>query len=425
MSEPGTSEDIMATLSAEGEGPRALIVDDNEALLVICARALASQGYRVEAAQDGAAALSALRRTSFDVLVSDIHMPGMSGVELLEQLRSDGLDIPVVLVTGEPSLESAMKAMQHGVLRYLAKPVVPSALVAVVNEVVRLRGIARVRRLALDNEALQSLVEELRRSKDAALAGTRAKTEFLSKMGHELRAPMSEVIGMTTLALGTELTQTGRDCLESARAAADALMETISHVLDFADLDDGKLQLEVKPFSVRDTIKVTSEAMRPLAEKKRLSLTCDIATTVPDALVGDTARFGLILKTLVGNAVKFTQAGDVKINAHLEPHGGADVRLCVSISDTGIGIPPDALAQVAEAFAQHDNSPTRPYGGAGLGLTIASQLVALMKGSLTIDSTPGVGTTVRFTVSLERVVAQEDEGAGFFMLNSHARPTLR
>jgi signal transduction histidine kinase len=418
MSESATSlPNLTTTVSAGGDGPRALVVDDDEALLLICVRAIALQGYRVEAAQDGESALRALRRTTFDVLVSDIRLPGMSGLELLEKLRDDGLDIPVVLMTGNPTLDSAMKAMDHGVLRYLAKPVEPRALAAVVNEVVRLHGIARADRLALDNDALQSLVEELRRSKEAALAGTQAKTAFLSKMGHELRAPMTTVIGMTELALGTALTPEARGYLETVRTAAESLIETIAHILEFSDLDAARLQLEPKPFNVRDVIDTTLKSLRPSAEAKGLSLISDVPPEIPDALVGDPVRFALILKALAGNAIKFTQAGEVRIRAQLEAHSGTDVRVCVSISDTGIGIQKEALSLVLEAFSQQDNSPRREFSGAGLGLTIASQLVALMKGTLEIESTPRVGTTVRFTVCLERVPAED----GFFMTDDYAQ----
>jgi signal transduction histidine kinase len=416
MSEsPSVQEDIVAGPCVEREGPRALVVDDNEAQLLVCVRILASQGYRVASAQDAETALVALRRTPFDVLVSDVHMPSMSGMDLLAQVRADGLDIPVVLLTGDPTLDSAMKAIEHGVLRYLTKPVAPGALLLVVNHVVRLHGIARAERLAIDNEALRTLVEELHRSKAAALAGTRAKTEFLSKMGHELRTPMSGVLGFTELALGTDLPPSGREYLEEIKAAATSLMAILADVLDVSAMDGGKASLEPMPFSVRDVIETTLKPLLPSVDAKGLSLITEIGSGVPDVLLGDPARFGQVVKTLVGNAIKFTEVGEVRVCAHLEARLGSEVRLCVSISDTGIGIAPEAMARVVEAFSQQDDSPTRRYGGAGLGLTIASQLVALMKGSLKIESTPKIGTTVRFTVCLERMPPEDS----FFIVDSH------
>jgi signal transduction histidine kinase len=404
-------------MQVHNDAPRALVVDDDEALVTVCARALVANGYRVETAPDAASALRAMRGGSFDVIVSDIHMPGMSGVDLVAQLRTDGLDVPVVLVTGDPQIETAMKAVEHGVLRYLAKPVAPTALVVVVNEVVRLHGIARVERAALDNDALRSLVEDLRRSKDAALAGTRAKTEFLSKMGHELRTPMCAVIGMTELALDTELTLEQREYLQTVKTSADALMKIIASVLDFSDLAGGVLALEPRTFSVRNAIHRAAKSLLSDAEAKGLSLISDVGSDVPEALVGDPVRFEQVIDSLLNNAIKFTAKGAVRINAYLEAHSSeSEARVCVAISDTGIGIPPEALARVAEAFAQGDNSITRPYGGAGLGLTIASQLVALMKGSLKIESTPNVGTNVRFNVCFGRVPAKDE----FFVIHARA-----
>jgi signal transduction histidine kinase len=417
MSETNGSEvDVVAGGVVEGEGPRALVVDDNEAQMVACMRILASHGYRVESARDGEAALGALRRTAFDVLVSDIQMPNMSGVELVGQMRTEGIDVPVVLITGDPTLESAIKAMDHGVLRYLTKPLTPGPFVLAVNTVVRLHGLARVERLARDNDALRSLIEELRRSKDAALAGERAKTVFLTKIGHELRTPMSGILGFTDLALHTEPPPEAREYLERIKTAATSLMEVLADILEVSAMTGGRARLEPKPFSLRDVIDATLKPLLRFVDAKGLSLTTDIGSGVPDALLGDPARFGQIVKALVGNAIKFTKVGEVRVCAHLEARLGSEVCVCVSISDTGIGISPQDLLRVLEPFAQQDDASTRRYGGAGLGLTIASQLVALMKGTLKIESTPGVGTTVRVAVCFERVPAED----AFFVMDSYA-----
>jgi two-component system sensor histidine kinase/response regulator len=240
---------------------------------------------------------------------------------------------------------------------------------------------------------------------------------FLSKMGHELRAPMSAVIGMTDLALGTALMPQAREYLQTVKAEAESLMETIAHVLDFSDLDSAKLHLVMSHFSVRDLVEATLTLLRPRAETKGLSLISIIAPEIPDTLVGDSVRFGLIMKALVGNAIKFTQRGEVRVDVRLEACRDLEAIVCVAISDTGIGIQGGALKRVLEPFMQEDNSGKREYGGAGLGLTIASQLVTLMKGTLDIESTPSVGTTLRFTVCFEQVPPVDD----FFMLDEYAR----
>lgn len=396
--------------------PRALIVDDDQAFLTMCVRALEAQGFWVESASDAEAALRVVGCGCFDVMVSDIHMPGMSGVELVAQLRKLDIDIPVVLMTGDPEVQTAMGAIEQGVLRYLTKPVTPNELLVVVNSVVRLHGLARAERAALDNEALRSLVDELRRSKDAALAGTRAKDEFLSKMGHELRTPMTAVIGMTELTLATELTGKQREYLETVRTSAESLMRVISAVLDFASMAGRTLQLEPQPFNLRDTIEQSMRRLEAGAAAKQLALLSEVGADVPKMAIGDSIRFAQVIDALLDNALKFTAQGMIKLNLQLEAHPDkSQARVCVSISDTGTGIAKDALGRVLKAFSQGDDSPTRAFGGSGLGLTIAAELVALMSGSLSVESTPGIGTTVRFTACLG-VVREKDS---FLVLNTY------
>jgi signal transduction histidine kinase len=396
--------------------PRALIVDDDQAFRAICARALDAQGFAVESVADAKAALRVVGRGSFDVMISDIHMPGMSGVELVAQLRKLNIDIPVVLMTGDPEVQTAVEAIEYGVLRYLTKPVTPNELLVVVHSVVRLHGLARAERAALDNEALRSLTDELRRSKDAALAGTRAKNEFLSKMGHELRTPMTAIIGMTELTLATELTAEQREYLETVRTSSESLMGVISSVLDFASMAGRTLQLEPQSFNLRDTIEQSVKRLRFAAAAKQLALLSEVGADVPELLVGDPVRFGQVIDALLSNAFKFTEKGAIKVNVQLEVHPDtSQARICVSISDTGVGIAKDALVRVGEAFSQGDDSSTRAFGGSGLGLTIAAELVALMNGSLSIESTPGIGTTVRFTACLG-LVREKDS---FLILNTY------
>jgi signal transduction histidine kinase len=392
-----------AEISVQSDELLALIVDDDEVLLRTHARTLAREGYRVETAQDAETALAAFRRTSFDVIVSDITMPGMSGIDLVERMHGDGIDVPVVLVTGDPQLDTAVKAIEHGVLRYLSKPVQPGALVRAVGEVVRLHGIARAKRLALDNEGLRSLIDELNRSKDAAEAASRAKTAFLGKMSHELRTPMTAIIGMTELTLDTDLTTEQRGYLETVKTSADSLLGLIQDILDVSDLDASRVRLEATPFSVRDII---DDVLKPLvlrSTEKGVAITSECGSDVPSELAGDPARFRQVLAKLVSNAIKFTHKGEIRIRAELESRSKQETLVRMSVADTGIGIAEEKLASVFDAFSQADDSATREYGGAGLGLAIAAQLVRLMGGVLTVQSTPGVGTTLQFTARLGHV----------------------
>jgi signal transduction histidine kinase len=389
------------------------VIDDEGAVLTAHARVLTRSGYRVDTASGATSGLDALGRSSFDVVVSDIKMPGMSGIELVERMRAEGIDVPVVLVTGAPHVETAAKAVELGVVRYLSKPMELERLARVVGEAVRLHGIARARRLALDNEALQSLVEELRRSKDAAQAGLVAKEVFLSKIKHELRTPMTAVLGMTELVLGSsELTEELRSQIEVVRNAADALMALIADLLDVASLDHGKVELEAKSFAVRDALHEVVERFAATAGAKGMSIEAEVTPEVPDVLVGDPSRFQQVLRCVLANAVKFGRQGKVCVRASPLPDRGDKACLRVTVRDRGIGIPPDRIAHVLQAFTQDDDSAARTYSGAGLGLAIASQLAALMGGTLGIESTPGVGTEVAFTACFDRPLVKR---RGYFI----------
>jgi signal transduction histidine kinase len=386
--------------------PRALVVDDDDVLLRVHARCLIDHGYDVVTARDAESALRALRSTSFDVIVSDIQMPAMSGIELVAEMRARGVEVPVVLVTGNPHLDTATKAVEYGVLRYLSKPVTPRDLVRVVAEALRLHGLARAKRLALDNAALRSLVEELGRAKTTAQAASRAKSEFLSKMTHELRTPLTAVIGFTNLVLDTELTCEQREYVTRVETAAASLLAVIQDILDLADLDRGTIRLDATSFNLRETF---TDALRPLAaraEAKGLTLTVEIDPAVPEALEGDPLRLRQIIGQLVGNAIKFTASGEVRVCVSLELKSTREARVRVSVADTGIGIPETKQASIFEPFSQGDNSSTRHYGGAGLGLSISQQLATLMGGALHVQSTPGLGATFYFTARFERVAAE-------------------
>ena len=388
--------------------PRALVVDDDSALLRVHARCLTDHGYDVETAPDAESALRALRSTIFDVVVSDIQMPGTSGIDLVAEMRAGGVDAPVVLVTGNPHLETATKAIEYGVLRYLSKPVTPRDLVRVVAEAVRLHGLARAKRLALDNEALRSLVEELGRAKRAAQAASRAKSEFLSKMTHELRTPMTSVIGFTNLMLESKLTSAQREYMTAVDTAAASLLAVLQDILDLADLDRGTVRLDATGFNLRETF---TDALRPFAaraEAKGLTLTVEIDSAVPESLAGDPLRLRQIISHLVGNAIKFTASGQVRVCANLELKSTRETHVRVSVTDTGIGIPETRQASIFEPFSQGDNSSTRQYGGAGLGLTISQQLAALMGGAIHVQSTPGLGATFYFTARFERATAERN-----------------
>jgi signal transduction histidine kinase/CheY-like chemotaxis protein/HPt (histidine-containing phosphotransfer) domain-containing protein len=237
----------------------------------------------------------------------------------------------------------------------------------------------------------------LKRAKDAAEAGSRAKSEFLANMSHEIRTPMNGIIGMTELALDSTLTRCQREQLETVRSCADSLLALMNDLLDCSKIEAGKLRLDNIRFNVRDVLDDTIKALGLRAHEKNLELACHIDWHIPWELVGDPGRLRQVVINLVGNAIKFTEAGEVIVDVSVQLRKGDAVCLHVIVFDTGIGIPLDKQRLIFQAFEQADPSITRNYGGTGLGLAIVSKLVAMMRGEMWLESKPGQGSAFHFT----------------------------
>ncbi len=372
-----------------------LVIRDSRTEALKTRLVLEKEGFQVRVATDGVEGLQQAAADPPDLILLDTIMRGVNGFETCGKLKLDPKTnrIPVVMLGSSEE----MNEMPSGSALecFLPVPVEMQALISKVKTWPNGRS--------HEDTSLQTSVQALTRELAEA---KRARSDLLANMSHELRTPLHEITGMTELLGGTTLSPEQQGFLNTIRNSSNALLSLIGDVLEFSEIQTGQLQLETKPFDLNDPLQRCLEVMKPRANEKGLAFNVTLAMGTPNLLKGDSKRVRQILMNLSDNAIKFTERGEIAIEVNAEKMNDDTAELHMRVRDTGIGITPEKMETIFEPFQQEDNSSTRRFGGSGMGLALAKQLVTLMQGKIWVESVPGQGSTFHFTLPFQRQLVQ-------------------
>jgi signal transduction histidine kinase len=368
-------------------------VDDNEGNIVVLSEILGQlKQCEITSATTGNEALKQILKQDHQLIILDIKLPDIDGYELARILKSHKrtIDIPIIFCSAIFTAEEWIKkGFELGAIDYLVKPIKEEQLMNKIQFYLSL------------HEKQTELMRELMHTNKELEKQNRAKSEFLANMSHEIRTPMNGVLGMAQLLQLTELSDEQKDFVEILISSGKSLLKIINDILDFSKLEAGKVKLEAIEFSIKELVKETVIPFVVEAEKKNLQVLYNVREEISDSLIGDSYRLVQILNNLLSNALKFTHVGSVQLDVSLLRRQGSSLLLQFVVKDTGVGIPPNKVDVIFEKFTQADSTTTKNFGGTGLGLAISKSLVAIMDGTIRVESQENSGSNFILEIPFE------------------------